>query len=312
MDVAAGRLFALDVADQPEVLARALDANAAALERARDLIGCARAVRLLALGSSRHAAGYGAAAIEHLAGVPAGILPAPGWGVDLVPIDPGDVIVSVSQSGSTPALVKAVTAAKGRGAAVVAVVNAVGSPLERLADVTLRCGAGPERVIAATKSVTSAMLLLRAAAAPVHGLDRLVAAVDLGLATDLSAALDAPPPAWVVCSGVTGEWVADEIALKFAEVGGRVVAAETLIEFLHGPIAAPGPVLALIDGDDPNAVELTTRADTVVLATPSIADPWLDPLVTVVVGQRIAAAWAVALGCDPDAPKGLDKVTRTR
>jgi glucosamine 6-phosphate synthetase-like amidotransferase/phosphosugar isomerase protein len=32
----------------------------------------------------------------------------------------------------------------------------------------------------------------------------------------------------------------------------------------------------------------------------------------VVAGQRLALAWATALGVDPDDPKGLAKVTMTR
>jgi glucosamine--fructose-6-phosphate aminotransferase (isomerizing) len=38
---------------------------------------------------------------------------------------------------------------------------------------------------------------------------------------------------------------------------------------------------------------------------------WLSPIVTVVPGQLFALGLALARGNDPDAPRGLSKVTRT-
>ena len=48
------------------------------------------------------------------------------------------------------------------------------------------------------------------------------------------------------------------------------------------------------------------------VVTPSTGVPSLDAIVGVVVGQRIAHAVALATGQDPDADRGLQKVTRTR
>ena len=302
-----------DIDEQPGVVARAPAANAEGLDEACSLIGRARAVRFLAIGSSRHAAGYGAAAVDHLAGVPSGVLAAPGWGTPPPPVAEADVIVAVSQSGATPALVEAVAHCRDRGATVIAVTNELQSPLESLAQLTLNCGAGTERVVAATKSVTSAMVLLRAAAAPLEAeaVAVLRRALDDLLGRDLSPFATGDPPAWVVAGGIAAGWVADEVALKLAEVAGLVVGAESVVEFLHGPTAAAGPVLALVDPDDPNAARLRDRDRTVMVTPPCTGDPWLDPIVTLVAGQRLAVAWSVALHRDPDSPRGLAKVTRT-
>jgi fructoselysine-6-P-deglycase FrlB-like protein len=186
----------------------------------------------------------------------------------LPPMSKRDVVVAVSQSGATPALVGAAAECGRQEVSVVAVTNQPGSDLGSVADVTLHCHAGPERVVAATKSVSSAMLLLRAVAVPLDDAD-------------------------------------------VAEVAGQVAAPETVIEFLHGPAAAPGPVPAVVDNDDPNAPALRNHPGVVIVAPPRTDNPWLDAIVTLVTGQRMAVVWATALGRDPDAARGMAKVTPT-
>ena len=306
----AGQLVALDIEEQRSCLAAAVDANARALESARSLVSSARVVRLLGIGSSRHAAGYGASCLDVLAGVPATVLPAPGAAVALPRFAADSPVIVLSQSGETPSLVEAARAARSAGAPLVAVTNAERSPLESVADVVLRCGVGAERVVAATKSVTAQAVLLRALARRFEVLS-LAGAVEEALSVDVSGFVVGQPPASVVCGGFAAEWVADEIALKLAEMAGRSVSAEPLVEHLHGPVAAAGPVLAFVDTDDPNASALD-GADVVRVPTPSTGDPSLDAIVTLVLGQRVARAWALHLGEDPDAPRGLRKVTATR
>lgn len=305
-----GRLVAADIADQAVVLPAALDGNQRALRVARELLEGARVVRLLAMGSSRHAAGYGAQCIDVLGRLPATVLPAPGAAVALPRFGSQTPVVVLSQSGRTPALVDAAARARAAGSAVVAVTNAADSPLEELADVTLRCGAGEERVVAATKSVTAQAVLLRALAAPYDG-SPLWRAVDHALGTGLDDAVAGHPPAAIVCGGFAAEWIADEIALKLAEMAGRAATAEPLVEHLHGPVAAAGPVLAFVDGADPNGAALAV-SDVVRVPLQVTGDPSLDAIATLVLGQRVALAWAHRLGEDADAPRGLRKITATR
>jgi glucosamine--fructose-6-phosphate aminotransferase (isomerizing) len=308
--VSGGRLVATDIADQAAVVPAALGSNARALTTARRVLAGARIVRLLGVGSSRHAAGYGALALDVFGAVPAAVMPAPGAAVARPAFGPDAPVVVLSQSGRTPALVAAAGEARATGAPVVAVTNSPGSPLEDLADVVLACRAGDERVVAATKSVTTQMALLRALAAPLEAavLGRVIGAA---LEAPVGHALGDAPPATVVCGGFAAEWIADEIALKLAEMAGRSVSAEPLVEYLHGPVAAAGPVLAFVDEGDPNDAALD-RPGVTRLTGPSTGDRSLDAIATLVLGQRIAAAWAERLGEDPDAPRGLRKVTATR
>jgi len=308
--VTGGRLVSLDIAEQPAVLDAALAGNGGGLVRGRAVLAGARVVRLLAIGSSRHAAGYGASVLDVLGGVPATVLPAPGAAVAQPGFGPDTPVIVLSQSGSTPSLVEAAQSARAAGAPIISITNVPGSPLESMADVALQCRAGEERVVAATKSVTAQAVLLRALAVP-FDVRPLIRAVVTALAIDVDPFVVGEPPDAVVCGGVGAEWVAEEIALKLAEMAGRSVSAEPLVEHLHGPVAAAGPVLAFVDPADPNAPAL--GGDGVVrVPVPSTGDASLDAIVTLVMGQRVALAWARALGEDPDAPRGLQKVTATR
>ncbi|MBI3577065.1 glutamine--fructose-6-phosphate transaminase (isomerizing) [Candidatus Gottesmanbacteria bacterium] len=69
--------------------------------------------------------------------------------------DKKTVVFAISQSGETADTLIAARAAKARGAYLVAVVNARGSALERMADAALPVGAGPEIAVVSTKAFTS-------------------------------------------------------------------------------------------------------------------------------------------------------------
>lgn len=301
-------LLGQDIAEQPGLLSGVAQA---ALTPVRSLLGRHTVVRLAGIGSSRHVATYGAACLETVGGRIATVLASAGSGVPQPRLSDRDLLVVVSQSGATPALLDLARTARAAGAGVVALTNSPGSPLEDLADAVLPCSAGPERVVPATKSVTTAMLLLRALAAPVPdaALGALSAAVahEVGLPRPVTGA----PPAFVVGGGFAGQSVADEVALKLAEVAGLAAVPESLVDFLHGPAAVEAPALALLDVDDPNAGGLHARK-VELLTVRRTGDATLDPIVQVVAGQCLALAWARALDVDPDDPKGLAKVTRTR
>jgi glucosamine--fructose-6-phosphate aminotransferase (isomerizing) len=300
-------LLAADVAEQAGLLRALLGTTD--LGPAERLVSSRRVVHLAGIGSSRHVAAYGAACLATLGGRTATLLAAPGGGVPQPRLAPDDLLVVVSQSGETPALLGLAEGARATGAAVLALTNAPGSPLEWLSDVVLPCAAGSERVVPATKSVTTAMLLLRALAAPVDPV--AVRRLAQGLEDATAPVVGGRPPGVVVVGGLAGQAVADEVALKLAEVAGLPAVPESLVDFLHGPAAVAAPVVALVDDDDPNRSGLSA-ADVQHLTWLPTGDAGLDRIAMVVAGQRLALAWAEALGVDPDDPKGLAKVTMTR
>lgn len=308
------RRITTDIGETVGVVRRALSANDDALGRARALVDGSALVRLVGIGSSRHAAGYAATALGALRGVRTAVGDAPGDGVPVPAWREGDVAIVFSQSGSTPALVDAMAAAP---VPVIAVVNDPASPLARRADVVLDCAAGPERVVAATKSVTAQLALGRAIASTIDA-GVLDAALRDALAVPVEAAVTGRVPTAIVGGGFAGGWLADEVAVKLAEVAGVAATAEPLVEHLHGPIAAAATILALIDGDDANlaalgrAVVRVGTGDGATVPVPSTGDRSLDVIPKLVVAQRVVVAWAERLGQDPDAGRGLSKVTASR
>lgn len=301
--------YLLDVGRQADLLRTVLATPE--LEAARALRAHCDVVRVAGIGSSRSVAGYGAGCLEALGGAVATVLAAAGRGVPEPRTEAGQLLVVVSQSGTTPPLLELARHARASGAAVLALTNTPGSPLEDLSDVTLPCGAGPESVVPATKSVTASMLLLRALAAPVDPshLEACAAAVDSLVAAGVPAGTAVP--GFVVAGGLAGQPVADEVALKLAEVAGFAAVPKSVVDYLHGPAAVHAPVVALVDPDDANLPALLDRPGVQQLDVPRCGDPALDQITRVVAGQLLAASWADRLGVDPDDPKGLAKVTRT-
>lgn len=66
-------------------------------------------------------------------------------------VAPGDALVAVAASGTTPYTCTAATRARELGAVVVTVTTVSGSPLARLADVAIEVPVGPEVVIGSTR-----------------------------------------------------------------------------------------------------------------------------------------------------------------
>ena len=300
--------LAAEVAEQPDVLRRVLAANPQ-LPGLREALAGRRRVLFVGIGSSRHVAAYGVACFEALSAVPVALLPAPGAGVPLPVLSPDDALVVVSQSGSTPALLPVASAALEASALVVSVTSSSRSTLP--ASVALRTFAGEEQVVPATKSVTASMLLLRALAAPVDETELVDTLPCVLLPEPGRGGTFEDVPEVVVAAGFAAEAVSDEVALKLAEVTGRLAVAEPVVDYLHGPAAVPARVLALLDSDDPNGDVLAARSGVQAVRSPRLADPTLEAISRVVLGQCLALRWAEALGVDPDDPRGLAKVTAT-
>ena len=129
---------------------------------------------------------------------------------------------------------------------------------------------------------------------------------------------------------------AREIALKLLETCRVAAEPLTATDLAHGPVAALDslfPVWAIASDDAtlPAVVEAVERAHEAgatvvasgsaasaiphaqyVLPGPPVSSPLLAPLLSIVPGQLFAAALARARGLDPDAPRGLSKVTLAR
>lgn len=248
----------------------------------------------------------------------------------------GLLVVGVSQSGGTPEVAAYVAGARAAGARTLAVTNTPASALAGAAERTLALGAGPERAVPATKTVTTEFLALAMVAAAIGtvpfisaDLTALPAAVarvlddPAGVAPAVEALLARPRMLCVARGHLLG--AALETGLKIEETTSRPVTCHSAADLHHGPIAIAGPQLTALTlavpgpaGDDVAAAEeaLVARGARVVGLGPGRSAGWapgvpeaLAPVPAIVRGQQIALAMARALGRDPDRPEGLSKVT---
>jgi hypothetical protein len=159
----------------------------------------------------------------------------------------GALFILLSQSGRSPDLVATAEAARAAGATTVAIVNDAASPAARACAHVLPILAGPERAVAATKTVVNTLVAGAALVATMAddaalraSLNRLPACLAGALALDWSVWTDtlrAGAPAYVLARGPALA-IAQEIALKLAECAGIPALAYSTAEFRHGPRAA--------------------------------------------------------------------------
>ena len=330
-----------EIREQPDVAARLLTDQADAVEaiaaslRDRPV----RHVVIAARGTSDHAAIYAqyVLGVRHRLSVGLGtpsIVSLYGAAPDV-----GDaLVIGISQSGAS---------ARAQGAPTIAITNEPGSALAAAADRTIVLGAGPERAIAATKTYTAELLAIAMLSSALAGdpTDRAaLAAIPEALALAIALEPDieriardqaATTRALVIARGYEYP-TAREWALKLKELAHVFADPYSSADFQHGPLALvePGvPVLAVARAGAPEAdlvallarlrsdlgaelLVVSDRAAALELATWPVALPagtpeWLGPIVSIVAGQLHAFHLTRARGLDPDAPRNLNKVTRT-
>ena len=345
-----GALMRAEIAEQPEALARLLDGGTDPIRRVAAAVR-ARAPRFVLLagrGTSDHAALYAKYLLEIRLGLPCGLVsPSTLTGYGATPDLAGVLWIVVSQSGGSPDLVESTAAARKLGAITVAVTNAPASDLAAAAEFHVDVLAGPEHAVAATKSYTSQLLALYLLVDALAGGDGAAArSLPERVATVLAAgdtvATCAQRYRFVDRLIVTGRGyaypTAREGALKLMETSYLAAHAFSAADLLHGPLAmidADRPVIAvaaegvgatalepvldrlheraadvLLIADAPLLARWGGRRSTVELALPAVAEE-VAPVVQIVPLQLLALTLAVARGGDPDAPRGLAKVTRT-
>jgi glutamine---fructose-6-phosphate transaminase (isomerizing) len=342
-----GALMAAEIAAQPSAWRRLLAAgDEAGIERAAAVIRSRgpRMVLLVARGTSDHAALYAKYLVEIEHGLPAGLVSPSTMTAYGARPDLRDVLmIGVSQSGGSPDLVRSMEVGRSCGALTVAVTNNAGSALAAAAEVHVDVLAGPEKAVAATKSYTSQLLALYLLLDRVRGGSGTAAAVlpELGdelVARDAEVAAIAGRYRFAQRMLTTGRGygypTAREAALKLMETAYVSAQAFSGADLLHGPLALVDPqvpVLAVVaEGVGGDAMEQVLgrlreldadvlcvgRASAVAgaaagLVLPAGAPEDLSPLLEIIPFQQLARHVAVDRGGDPDAPRGLRKVTET-
>jgi len=117
-------------------------------------------VVITACGTSWHAGMIGEYMIEELARIPVEVEYASEFRYRNPILEPGTLVIAISQSGETADTLAAMREAKRRGARVLGFCNVVGSTIARESDGGVYIHAGPEIGVASTKAFTSQVAAL--------------------------------------------------------------------------------------------------------------------------------------------------------
>jgi glucosamine--fructose-6-phosphate aminotransferase (isomerizing) len=130
------------------------------MDISRDEMASFEHIKIVACGTSWHAALAGKFMIEQLARVPVEVDYGSEFRYRDPILGPKDLTVLISQSGETADTLAAQREVKRRGGKTIAICNVIGSMLTREADGTLMTHAGPEIGVASTKAFTSQLTAL--------------------------------------------------------------------------------------------------------------------------------------------------------
>ncbi len=303
-----------------------------------------RRILVIACGTSYHAGLIGKFWIEKYSGVPTEVVYASEFRYGDFPVSEEDLILAISQSGETIDTKFAVNYAKEKGAKTLAIVNVVGSSIDRESDYTLHTHAGPEIGVAATKTFTAQLTALYYLASSSHPQREKLTSELMKVPSKIETLLDKSEEIeslaqkfmkkkdFLYLGRYLSYPIALEGALKLKEISYIHAEGYPAGEMKHGPIALIDenmPVVVIAPQDRvyektlSNIEEVKTRKGIVIsvgfegdqkleklsdyfLKVPPLEED-LTPFLTVVPLQLLAYHIASKLGLDVDQPRNLAK-----
>ena len=322
----------------------------AAGQRLRDLNPAF--VATIARGSSDHVANYASYLIPLCTSrLVVSISPSIVTVLNAKPRTSGQLVIALSQSGSSPDILANLETARASGACTIAIVNDLNSPLAKTAEIVLPQEAGVEISVAATKTVLCSMVVVakltaewsedaKLKVALVNLPKSLDSAIALGLKLDATLLADVSDA--FILSRALGECAAREMALKLKETCGIHAEGFSTAEVRHGPREIVGPrflviALALPGSGEREIIEVAMEllkqgANVLIFASKSVCEeqakkssstakffelpPCDDDRLMPIACLQMLFPWlaraAAALGRNPDQPRHLpSKVVKT-
>jgi glutamine---fructose-6-phosphate transaminase (isomerizing) len=341
-----GSKMAAEIREQPEVLERILDEGWGEILSATRVLrrGNLRSVMIAARGTSDNAALYAKYLFEVLLGVPTALASPSTFTLyeSKMNLD-GVLVVGISQSGESQDVLETIRRSGELGANTLTVTNNEESAMAKVAQHHLFLRACREESVAATKTYTAELMTLYLlvcalkgeespddGARKLPGLSRRVLEAEWeGIERYRYAEY------MVVTSRGYNLATAEEAALKLMETTYIVAQAFSAADLRHGPMAMIGhdfPVLAIApsSGAQPGMEALVENlrdrgAELVVVSAertmlgkasagfhmPEAPHEELSPILCAIPIQLFAENLARLKGLNPDAPRGLSKVTET-
>jgi glucosamine--fructose-6-phosphate aminotransferase (isomerizing) len=260
----------------------------------------------------------------------------------------GAMVVGISQSGQSPDIVSVLAEGRRQGCPTLAITNTPDSPMGEVSDFIIDIQAGVEKAVAATKTYSASLMaiaMLSAALEPDGDSQKQLANVPGWISQILTQDAEIERIAQryrfmelcVVLGRGYNYATAYELSLKLKELTYTSAEAYSSADFQHGPIALIEqgfPVLAVAPGGKVfdtlmqllSILRTERKADLMVISDqvkalslaqcpirlPAGIPEWISPIISIVPGQLFANYLTSAKGFDPEAPRGLHKVTETK
>jgi glucosamine--fructose-6-phosphate aminotransferase (isomerizing) len=341
-----------EIRQQPEIVRRIIDTQFKSVEVLRDAIlkRDIRFAYIAARGTSDNAAHYAKYVLEIEHGIPIALAaPSVFTLYNAVPhLDHQALVLGISQSGAGPDVIEVLRRARTTGALTACITNEVNSELANVCEYPLVTPAGTEKSIAATKTYTAALAMIALLSTAlddnrperIEHLRRVADIMDETLELEdavrqLVARYHDMTNCVVIGRGYN-HCTALEVALKLTETSYVGAKSFSAADFLHGPVAQieqgfpvllfaadgraykPMMELALALKDrHPDIIAFAHNLDFLAGSETAIRIPgsvpeWLSPLVYVIAGQLFVYWLSLNKDLDPDHPRGLTKITKTK
>jgi glucosamine--fructose-6-phosphate aminotransferase (isomerizing) len=256
------------------------------------------------------------------------------------------LVLAISQSGASPDICEMMRFAKKQKAITVAILNETDSPLGKIADFVIPMHAKKEKATAATKSFLASLAILLHLTALLTNdtkllncLYKLPHYIIKTLKEDWTEAVDTlkkEKSVYVIGRGYNFP-IAMEAALKLKEVANIHAEAFSAAEFMHGPISiikdhfpiilfsqkkplfqSINKIINTIKGMHgktililPQDLIKNAKAD-ILLKTPPSLHILCDPLIIIAAFYHMTVQLAIEKKLNPDHPKNLKKITKTK
>ena len=210
-----------------------------------------------------------------------------------------DRVLAITRSGTTSEVIEAIRSLPA-GVPVTVVTGVADSPVAELATDILLLDFADEESVVQTRFPTSFLILARAAFG--EDVDGLPAEAEQALAEDFDLDVSRLDHFVYLGSGWT-YGLAQEAALKIREAAQAWSESYPLLDYRHGPVSVAHPsslVWMIGRSEEALAEEVRLTGATVIVGTH-------DPLVELVLAQRLAVAVATSRGLNPDAPRYLTR-----
>jgi glutamine---fructose-6-phosphate transaminase (isomerizing) len=338
-----------EILEQQDTITALLKKQSDPIQSITQSIGKPSGVFIAARGTSDNAARYAKYAFGFNNQIPVALAAPSLFSIYHKPPNLGEnLVIGISQSGESPDLLAVLSAANQQGCSTLAITNQSDSPLANEADHVIDIQAGPELSVAATKSYTAqlgAIAMLSAAWAGNTSLWDQLAEIP-GFIKQLFqqenqiqsyAARYRDMDQCAVLGRGFNYATAYEWSLKLKELAYVGAQPYSSADFRHGPIALVSsgfPIFAVApQGEEFEDMTLllkklkdTNRADLFIisenqdllqiadcpLSLPAGISGWLSPMVSIIPAQLFSYHLTLIKGIDPDAPRGLTKVTLTK